>query len=300
MKLDFVFKNSGDTIEFEVTDNHELLEFFIDRCNNELKNDFSDHNKISKSVNKKITELLWSIGKSNEILWPMAEHYFKVQENILDYLDQTLLNSLHDSWVKTQQVTVEFEKLLNSSDSEKASIGKLLETEYPNNIIKGQITDVLDKLGYLFPYEEVNQNIHRLENAYHELEFSNADRYNVFDNPFYDSMTSNNNICNFYFGYTYLGRQYYDKFKNFDKDLDFNDHFNYNKLEYTVNISLRNQETIPFSKEFLAWCIKKNVKPIGKQIPFANILNLDDKLFEYRKVLYRNSRDGNTAYLHLH
>jgi hypothetical protein len=54
-------------------------------------------------------------------------------------------------------------------------------------------------------------------------------------------------------------------------------------------------ETIPFSKESIQWANSQNIKLVAEQIPIANIVDLENNLFEYRKVLYRNSRDNNRA-----
>jgi hypothetical protein len=79
----------------------------------------------------------------------------------------------------------------------------------------------LEKLGYIYPYEEVNIGVHRLETAFHKqnLEFSADKKWKFFQIPCMDTMISNNDVVNFRFGYTYVGRQYYNKFECFDSDL---------------------------------------------------------------------------------
>jgi hypothetical protein len=122
----------------------------------------------------------------------------------------------------------------------------------------------------------------------------------VFDNPFLDSMVSNNDIVNFSFGYTYVGRQYYNKFKYFDSNLECPDHYNYETLEFAFQVNLSRPETIPFSKEVIDWANSQNIKLVAEQLPIANIINLESKLFDYRKMLFRNSRDNNRAQIILH
>jgi hypothetical protein len=108
-------------------------------------------------------------------------------------------------------------------------------------------------------------------------------------------MISNNDVVNFSFGYTYVGRQYYNKFEYFDLDLEFNDHYNYETLEYSFQLNMSKPQTIPYSKDFLEWANVRGVRPITTQIPIANCVDIDKNLFEYRKILYRNSRDNNRA-----
>jgi hypothetical protein len=56
---------------------------------------------------------------------------------------------------------------------------------------------------------------------------------------------------------------------------------------------LSRPETIPFSAEALNWASSQNIKLVAEQIPIANIIDLESNLVEYRKMLYRNSRDNN-------
>jgi hypothetical protein len=155
----------------------------------------------------------------------------------------------------------------------------------------------MEKLGYIYPYEEVNLGVHRLETAFikHNLEFSADGKWDVFDNPFIDSLVSNNNVTNFSFGYTYVGRQYYSKFEFFDDKLEYPDHYNYEQLEFSFQLNLQKPQTIPYSKEAVAWADTHGVPLITNQLPIANIVGILENLFEYRKVLFRNSRDNNRA-----
>ena len=138
-------------------------------------------------------------------------------------------------------------------------------------------------------------SVHRLESQFNKtnLEFKADEKWEVFDNPYLDQLVSNNDVVNFSFGYTYVGRQLHDKFNNFDTDLKYSDHYNYEKLEYAFQLNLAKPQTIPFSKEFVEWTQQVGVRPITTQIPIANLVDLDNKIFEYRKILYRNSRDNN-------
>jgi hypothetical protein len=173
---------------------------------------------------------------------------------------------------------------------------------YPDEIRQVKIAPVMEKLGYLYPYEEVNMSVHRLESVFNmsNLEFKADQKWNVFDNPFTETMVSNNDIVNFSFGYTYVGRQYYNKFEYFDTELQYDDHYNYESLEFAFQLNLAKPQTIPYSSEFVKWASEHNVKPITTQLPIANLANIDSNLFEYRKILYRNSRDNNRARIVLH
>jgi hypothetical protein len=187
---------------------------------------------------------------------------------------------------------------LRFSDRKVASeLGKKLHDLYPDEITAVRLAPAMQKLGYIVPYEAVNTDVHYLESCFHErnLEFNAEAKWETFDNPFDQSLVFNQDVVNFSFHYTYVGRQYYNKFEYFDLDLDCKDHYNYETLEYSFNLNLKNPETKPFSTEFLHWCKRHNIRPIGTQIPIANAVDIDKNLFEYRKILYRNSKADNRA-----
>jgi L1 cell adhesion molecule like protein len=54
-------------------------------------------------------------------------------------------------------------------------------------------------------------------------------------------------------------------------------------------------ETKQFSPEFLAWCKRHNMKPVATEIQIGNIPDLYDRLHDYRKILFRNSKNNNNA-----
>ena len=295
MKFSLVFENSGDCIPFTVVANEDLFEFFVDKATANSQNTFSNNKTLAKFVNKRLTELHWAISKSNEVLYSLIGKSFD-QHNVLDnYLDQDFLNKTHADWVFSQFDIVDIDKMRFSRDHDVASIGNKLHDLYPDKIRQIKTAPAMEKLGYLYPYEEVNLAVHRLESSFNQLnlEFSADAKWEVFENPFRKTMISNNDVVNFSFGYTYVGRQYYNKFEFFDDALTCKDHYNYETLEYSFQLNLKKPQTIPYSKEFLQWVEEQGIEPLAPQIPIANIDNLSKNLFEYRKVLYRNSQAGN-------
>ena len=301
MKFSLVFENSGDSIPFTVIANEDLFEFFVAKSNAESNNLFSNKN-LASLVDQQLTELHWAISKTNEVLYSLIGKSFEQYNTLDNYLDQDFLNRTHAEWVFSQFDIVDIDKMRFSSDHTVASLGNKLHELYPDNIRKIKTAPAMEKLGYLYPYEEVNLAIHRLESMFthQNLEFSAEAKWNVFDNPFRKTMISNNDVVNFSFGYTYVGRQYYNKFYNFDDKLKYKDHYNYETLEYSFQLDLSRPQTIPYSKEFLEWTKENNAELITTQIPIANIDNLTSNLSNYRKILYRNSQDSNQATIILH
>jgi hypothetical protein len=300
MKFSLVFDKSGDTLPFEVVYNHELFEFFVDQTNKKSQNSFANDRTLYKNLDQRITQLHWAISKTNEVLYDLVSESFKQHTDLENYLDQQFLNKLHCDWVFSHRHDININNLRFSSVASQARLGNVLHELYPDDERIIKTAPAMEKLGYIYPYEEVNMAIHHLEHSFTTLEFKADSKWQVFDNPLWDTMVSNNDKVNFSFGYTYVGRQYYNKFRFFDTKLECSDHFNYETLEFAFQLGLEMPETIPFSKEAQAWASGHDIKLIAEQIPIANIVDLENKLFEYRKMLYRNSRDNNRAQIILH
>jgi hypothetical protein len=298
MKLNLVFKNSGDVITYDVIHNYKLLEFFIDKCNSSNSNSFQNFSNLSDTIDRRLTEIHWAVTKTNEVLPSLIRKKFDDNLNLLEYLNQDFLNKQHYEWVISQQEYVNIDLLRFSSDINKARLGAKLHELYPDDIRRVKIAPALANLGYIFPYEEVNLTVHRLESSFNRLEYSADNKWDVFDNPFTDCYSAND-ITNFSFSYTYVGRQYYDKFKNFDDDLKFLDHYNYETLEYSFHLSLQKPESIPFSNEFIQWTERHNIPKITSSLPVAILPDISEKLFEYRKMLYRNAKNKNPIVLEI-
>ena len=302
MKFSLVFENTGDSIPFEVVYNHELIEFFVEKSISNNQNKFSDNQTIAKNVSKSLTDLHWALSNTNDILYDLVGISFPQSDNLETYLDQNLLNQIHAEWVFSQNYKVQVHQLRFSQNSNSARLGNQLHDQFPDEIAETQLAVAMQHLGKIFPYEDVNMAVHRLESIFTKpIEFSATSKWEVFDNPFRKtSMISNQDRMNFTFGYTYVGRQLYNKFEYFDMNLDCKDHYNYETLEYSFNLNLQQPETMAFSPEFLAWCNRHNQQPMANQIPVANMIDLDKHLTEYRKILYNNSQANNFASIILH
>jgi hypothetical protein len=298
MKLTVVFENSDDCIPLEVINNANILEYFISKANNKDCNNFSDNQHISNTVSKLLNEIHTAVSLTNSIMPSLCDVRFFQNTNLLDYLDQKLLNKQHEKWVASQNQIVDIDVLRFSQNKQISEIGWRLHDMLSDDIRKLRLAVVMQKLGFIFPYEEVNLTVHRLENYFaQDIEFKSNLKWEVFDNPFVDSMVSSNDIVNFSFGYTYVGRQYYNKWQHWDTNLDCLDHYNYETLEYAFQLNLKRPETIPYSKEFISWCKQTGAKPISGQLPIANIVDLEKNLTYYRTMLYKNSEAGNRVKL---
>jgi hypothetical protein len=302
MKFSLVFENTGDSIPFEVVYNHELFEFFVEKSVSNNQNIFSDQQKVAERVGKSLINLHWALSNTNEVMYDLVKINFPQSDNLETYLDQSLLNRIHAEWVFSQNHKVQVHQLRFSQNINSAKLGERLHDQFPDEIVEAKLAVVMQYIGRIYPYEEVNMAVHRLESIFtNNIEFNADGKWKVFDNPFQKtSMISNLDRMNFTFGYTYVGRQLYNKFEYFDMNLDCEDHYNYETLEYSFNVNLQQPETVVFSPEFLTWCKRHNRQPMANQIPIANAINLDKHLTKYRKILYNNSQASNSASIILH
>jgi len=300
MKFTMVFENSGDEIPFEVCYNHDLISWFINKANLDQCNRFQNNDDLSRQVDQRLNEINWAVSKTNEVYWILTGNNFPQSNNLLDYLDQQILNRQHELWVKSQRHFIDIDLLRFSDDLRKAEIGSKLHDLYPDDMRQIRMAPVMEKLGYIYPYEEVNMTVHRLEHIFSaNREYSASNKWADlgFDNPFVDTMISNQDRVNFSFGYTFVGRQFYNKWQYWDTDLECADHYNYEQLEWSFQINLDRPETRSWSPEFLQWTQNVGVKPIATQLPIANVIDLEKKLTLYRQIMYNNDKQKNAASL---
>jgi hypothetical protein len=300
MKFSLIFENTNDIIPFEVKYNHEMFEWFINKANQDGENCFFNNDGLSREIDQKLNDIHWALSKTNEIYWLLSGENFPQSNTMTDYLDQRFLNRQHEIWVKSQRTVIDIDQLRFSSDSRKSKIGWKLHELYPDEIRKVLLAPALEKLGYIYAYEEVNMTVHRLESIFSkDREYSSHNKWASlgFDNPFCSTMVSNPDRVNFSFGYTFVGRQYFNKWQYWDTDLACSDHYNYETLEWSFQLNLDRPQTYDWSQEFLDWTRKMKVKPVTTQLPIANISNLEKNLADYRKIMYNNAKENNPARL---
>jgi hypothetical protein len=295
VKFSLLFDNSGDVLPFEVKYNHELFEFFVETVISKEQNSFSNDQVLYRELDSKITHLHWAISNTNEIIYELIGNSFNQHADLENYLDQRFLNQLHSDWAFSHYHDIDVDQLRFSQNMRQSKIGNKLHELLSDDIRVIRTQSAIEKLGRGYAFHELNMAIHRLERSFTRLEFKADEKWQVFENPFLDTMVTNNDKVNFSFGYTYVGRQYYNKFRYFDTKLECPDNYNYENLELAFQVSLEQPETIPFSTEALAWARANNIKMVAEQIPIANLVDLTNNLFEYRKILYRNSKHNNNA-----
>jgi len=301
MKFNLVFNNSGDCLPFECVYNADLLQHFVDVCNQRRVNHFSDRGQIAKTVGSLLNDTHNALTLTNSALGNFGIQGFDECNDRRDYLSQGFLNKQHERWVNSQHIKINIDHLRYHQDKQISAAGWRMHEQLPDDVRDLPLAVIMTKAGMIWPYEEVNMTVHRLESFFsRNIEFQSDQKWAVFDNPYLDHFVSNNDQVNFAFAYTYVGRQHFDKWKNFDTELQCLDYYNFEKLEFAFQINLARPETIPFSPEFLSWCAEKNVRPITTQIPIGNVIDLEKNLTHYRQMLYNNSAANNQVSIHVH
>lgn len=299
------FESSKDVIPFSIIKNERLFSWFLEKINTGNNNRFLISQPWINEVTRALETLDNNIRTVNDVINNLLGYKFRELDDINDYLDQDFLNKTHCDWVKSQEAVLNIDALRTSDNPITKEMGESLHHQYPGDIRNVRLAPLLQKLDYIDIYEDINMSIHRLEALLGgspgqdiKIDFANDDRYDMIRNEKYDETEFTNDNTNFSFSYTYLGRQNYDKWLNYDNNLDYDDDYNYEKLELAFSLHLGRTETIPFSEEFLSWCKDKNIKPIW-HLAIANIPDLQNRLFEYRKIVYTNGKAGNYASLSL-
>ena len=295
MRFSLVFENSGDEILVDSV-NQELLEYYVDQMDQRGLYKFLADPSTGEQILSSINQLHSDIVSLNEI--PIREILGQDLQtyDTLDYLDQWTLNKMHADWAcsQSQKYNVAGQLKLHRSD-----ITRKLHDMLPDDLQFPTVANVLNKLGINELYSELNTGIHQIEDQIREIRFQcNNYKMLCFDNPFSKKYVTND-ICNFRLGANHLGRFFCQKYLNFDMKLQADDENTYNEFIGIVEIIFRPPETIPYSKEYTAWCRSHNREPTGTYLNFGNIVDLVDKLTMYRQIIVRNMLSNNSFSIHL-
>ena len=301
MNFSLIFENSGDEIPFFAT-NPGLLEYFVDTINNNYVNKFSYYPALdfdgrpSRELVKNVTECIQSLQQEskncNEWIQEIMEWRIPILE-FDEYLDQQNLNKLHEQVVNWKYDT--YEVHTNYREKGPDSIAQKLHDMFSDDITSVTFGCIISRLGLEKEFNRINLLLHRLENQFTKVNFKvdSVDRGSLeFDNPFPTNIVTNN-ICNLSLTFWHLGRALYDKFQKFDLNYEYDDENTFSQLTGSVELNLLPPETIPFSKEYVAWCNRNNKVPSGTIIELGNIPNLYENLTKYRKIVFHNLLSNN-------
>jgi hypothetical protein len=298
MKFLLVFAQSGDVIPFESL-NDSILEFYIDYLNTHNLNEFVSKNpNIGNVISQRISALHDSIQEVNNWIEILLDPDKKIKTDSTHYyyLNQDVLNAYHDDWVNSQTCLFDI-------DSKRRQYNYLGLVEqvynfYPDEIKFPTVGDIIDKLRYKETYDNINFNIHDIEESFNiRYTVKNQNRVEI-KNPFLHQGLSHN-TANFKIAFNHLGRTLYNKFLHRDIDLQYQDENTYNELIGFVDLNLQPPETVEMSVEYKEWCKSHGRNPLGENLNLGNIPNLDKHLTDYRIIIYRNLLKNNSFSIQL-
>ena len=291
MKFSLVFENSGDSIPFDPV-NQEILEFYIEQLNQQSLNGFfSMDQHHGQKILDRISAFNLNILEVNKWLDELMDIKFDTLTTE-EYLSQQVLNKLHADWVNSQSL------LYNIPEKRKqfnfSGLAEKIHEKFPDNIPTPTLSNVLSKLELTDIYKSLNNpHIHGLEAAFNNVRYTVNDTWTIVSNNYFPKSSLTNNVANLKLSFNHLGRTLYNKFQNFDRNLECDDENSFNELLGFVTLSLVPAQTIPLSIEYLTWCKQHNKVPSGDFLNIGNIPDLYENLTNYRIIIFRNLLSNN-------
>lgn len=297
MNFSLTFENTNDSIVFKAI-NPDVVEYYIQQLNQRSINLFScSRSDNGEYIKNRLTALHDSIEANNVLLDQLFDRKFPTYSSN-EYLDQRHLNQLHVDWAKSHSWVYDVDKKRKQFDN--SGLAEQLYQMYPENNKFPKLNGVLLNLGKLKEFDLINDpNIHELEQAFNRIRFAAEVDWIEFKNPFPKSYATND-VCNFFFPFCHLGRSLFNKFVNYDDNLEFDDENTFDELLKFVEISLARPQAIPYSAEFTEWCHKHGREPAGILIPLGNIPDLSTNLKGYRTMMLNNLLQKNKFTLKIH
>jgi hypothetical protein len=249
--MKIVWSSTGDELEIVPT-NQALAEYYV--------NAIAPYNRFV------CTESGIDVDRANRLIWALEDiNQFVTQHNIApafevgDPYDQRYLNELHRAWVKFSLATPKFVMLLRQKDPE-------LVTQWRG----------------------INKLLHSIEKMFVQ-HWSNTDNGDIrtVPNPFPDALS--HDIANVQIVFHDLGRNTFNKWMYFDNDLDPVDTNDYVNLPVEIELNLNRPIAFDPPGDYLAWCTAQGLTHApGRWLNLGNILDLETRIADYRKLLIRN------------
>jgi hypothetical protein len=280
MHFYIVFQNSGDSFKFESI-HHDLVIEYIDFLNNNQANKF--RLQPDENILVEIAKLKETLEKLNETVVTDLAGKFTIPDTNEGFIDQHYLNSIHAQWVNHVFKSYSIAELKNSNLSHK--LHHLFDTTDDDAV--ADLSAIVYKYNLQDTHVLVNEQVHILEKMFSNMKFK-ADFNNWIEcpNPYRDY--ASNSMANFRIAFNHYGRTLRNKFLFHDFNLEHPDENNYNQLVGFTELSLNPAETNQYSPEYVAWCKRNNIRPLGEYLNLGNLIDLEKNLLSYRKVLYKN------------
>jgi hypothetical protein len=295
MKFSLVFENSGDFISFNPV-NQELLEFYIDRLNQQsLNRFFSEDSCYGQKILDSINKLDSNILEINNWLNKFTDIKFD-SHTTEEYLCQHVLNKIHADWATSHSLS--YDILEKRKQYNFSGLVENIHEKFPDDIPTPSLSTVLSKLELNDIYDSINFSVHKLERLFNGIQYTVSDSWTIVSNNHFPKSFITNDLANLQLSFNHLGRTLYDKFVSFDLDLKCNDENSYNELLGYVTLNLLPSQTVPLSLEYVDWCKYHNKTPCGMFLNIGNIPNLYENLTKYRIIIFRNLLNNHGFSIH--
>lgn len=252
--MQLVWSTSGDSIDIEIA-NKQLIDYWFEQLTAAKNNNF---NLVANSINHDaLTQLSITLTEINRLISKIGITDFKEFEN-QNLIDQTILNRLHETWVKSHYTHPKLVKFIVLAD-------KLKE------------------------WNDINSLIHTIETSFN-ISYTNSSKlsWQVL-NPFGpDILTSD--VYQIELEFQNLGRSTWDKWKNFDNNIHDLDTNNFTHIGGQVDIKLIRpmQSTLPL--EYIKWCADHQTPAYGYRLPIGNFKDYKEKLTKIRQLFVKNTQ----------
>lgn len=252
------WNQTGDCLEIDL-DNRELAKYWVDQLSQTGKNSFrlTQSTLPSLSTLQRLTECVASI---NEILTKFRLP--SLTDSNLDWLDQNNLNQLHEKWVKIQH--------------------------------QHKIVELLNKLSN----KQAIDKFHTINHLVHEIEQTITITYNnhtgtAWQTPnIFGPAITKFGMWHVELHYQNLGRSNFEKWNNFDKNIQDSDTNNFTHMGGVVNFNLGRSYSSSPPNEYVDYCRQNKIEPYGNVLPIGNF-NID--ITQLRKIFTRNVGIQNNA-----
>jgi len=254
MKL--VWSITGDSIDIDVY-SIELASYWLDNLNSFQKNNF-------KLKSTSLTDLT-IVEQLNNTLKEVNS--FLIKANILDltkfencdFLDQNVLNRIHETWVK-------------------------IHHKHPT-VVKFMLS-----INRLKQWEDINIYVHEIEHP-HTISYTNHSIHpwqipNKFGS---DILTFDQYQLELHF--QNLGRSTYNKWYYYDENVINSDTDNFTHIGGQVDINLTRYQKVFPPHEYISWCNKHKITAYGYRLPLGNFKDYETNLTKIRHLFFKNLAD---------
>lgn len=252
-----VWEKSGDSLEIDV-DNHELAEYWVSELTrtNKTTFDFVGSTLPDNSIPLKLADCLDS---TNRVLQKFGID--PLMDPNSDWLNQDNLNVLHSRWVK----------ILHKHS---------------------KLCEILHKIAD----KSVEQKFHDVNNLIHQIEFKALVEYTnskevTWQTPnIFGSEITKFGQWHVELHYQNLGRSNYEKWYNYDHNVDDSDTNNFTHIGGLVYFNLCRPITLQPPAEYINYCAEHKITPYGNKLPIGNFV---EDITTLRHVFKRNVNTEN-------